>query len=76
MFFFPLWVHMTFVPLFYIYFLPSKWEKNLIIYLFFEWFYVTWKQEYHFVLYLLPTWASIWHYTILEKKIVVLASQK
>jgi hypothetical protein len=34
MFFCPLWAHMIFVPLFYIYFLPSKWQKNLIIYLF------------------------------------------
>jgi len=42
MFFFPLWAHMIFVPLFYIYFFPSKanWEKNFIIYLFFEWIYV------------------------------------
>jgi len=34
------------------------WEKHIIIYLFSEWFYIAWKQEYTFVLCLLPTWAS------------------
>jgi hypothetical protein len=70
-FFFLLWAHMTFVPLFYIIFLSSSANggKNIIIYLLFEWFYVAWKQEYTFVLCLLPTWTSnMWSNHIIQKE--------
>jgi hypothetical protein len=46
-------------------------EKHMIIYLVFEWFYITWKHEYTFVLCLLPTWASnmLWNH-IIRKEVV------
>jgi hypothetical protein len=74
--FFPLWAHMTFVPLFYITFfhpVPMG-EKHIIIYLFFEWFYITWKQENTFVLCLLPTWAfNMWSNDIIWKEFFLLS---
>jgi hypothetical protein len=100
------WAHMTFVLLFYIFFFGVfvtkvffnifiKWttcfsflyEPTWLLSLcftsiffhqklmgqkissfisFFEWLYVAWKQEYNFVLCLLPTWAFMWYYIILK----------
>jgi hypothetical protein len=49
-------------------------EKHPIIYLFFEWFYVAWKQEYTYVFFLLLKWPSnMWSNHIIWKEFFLLS---
>jgi hypothetical protein len=74
--FFPLVGPHDFCPFVLHHFFPIKcqWGKKYHHLFVFEWLYIAWKQEYTFVLCLLPTWASnMWSNHIIWKEFYLLS---